>query len=176
MYKFIFTKGCNGSVYGSNCDKPCPINCRYSISYIQSGTCFGCKPGWTGAACNISILLNDHFIVMFTNCQNFYLAKIIFEIIVNINLTLKGTQNYMCVSNVIFITQIYCVLECMRSWYGVNCSRPCVGYCKDNTTCNHVTGQCNGGCNAGWTGIFCDKGIFFLFQSILRLLYTKEYI
>lgn len=61
----------------------------------------------------------------------------------------------------------------MRGWYGVNCSRPCVGYCKDGTTCNHVTGQCNGGCNAGWTAIFCDKGIF-LFQSILRLLYTKE--
>lgn len=113
---------------------------------------------------------------MFINCQKFQLAKIILEIIVNINLTLNGTRNYMCVSKIIFMTLIYCASECMRGWYGVNCSRPCVGYCKDGTTCNHVTGQCNGGCNAGWTGIFCYKGIFFLFQSIIRLLYTKEYM
>lgn len=62
----------------------------------------------------------------------------------------------------------------MRSWYGVNCSRPCVGYCKDNTTCNHVTGQCNGGCNAGWTEIFCDKGIFFYFNQFYDYYIQKN--
>lgn len=48
--------------------------------------------------------------------------------------------------------------ECGRGWYGVNCSRRCVGHCKDGATCNHVTGQCNGGCDAGWEGYLCEKG------------------
>ncbi|XP_052695719.1 multiple epidermal growth factor-like domains protein 10 [Crassostrea angulata] len=49
------------------------------------------------------------------------------------------------------------VLACDEGWYGDNCSQQCVGHCRDNTSCNHVTGQCERGCGAGWTGIFCDN-------------------
>eukprot|EP00105_Crassostrea_gigas_P040326 XP_019924474.1 PREDICTED: protein draper-like [Crassostrea gigas] len=42
-------------------------------------------------------------------------------------------------------------------WYGVNCSQRCAGHCKDNDTCNYVTGQCDRGCDAGWTQSDCDK-------------------
>lgn len=42
----------------------------------------------------------------------------------------------------------------------MNCSQQCVGHCKDNATCNHVTGLCEKGCDAGWTGAKCQKGIY----------------
>ncbi|XP_052694729.1 multiple epidermal growth factor-like domains protein 10 [Crassostrea angulata] len=49
----VIVQGCkNASVYGSNCDTPCPTNCKDSTCHIQSGTCFTCKPGWTGTYCN----------------------------------------------------------------------------------------------------------------------------
>lgn len=64
---------------------------------------------------------------------------------------------------------IYCMLYCMLSkrpectdgWYGVSCSRQCSGHCRDSTTCNHVTGQCEKGCDKGWTGSLCRKGKLF---------------
>uniref|UniRef100_A0A8W8NVN9 protein-tyrosine-phosphatase n=1 Tax=Magallana gigas TaxID=29159 RepID=A0A8W8NVN9_MAGGI len=37
----------------------------------------------------------------------------------------------------------------------MNCDKR---HCRDGTTCNHVTGQCNRGCDAGWTGVMCEKG------------------
>lgn len=49
-------------------------------------------------------------------------------------------------------------VACREGWYGDNCSQQCVGYCRDNTSCNHVTGQCERGCAAGWTGTLCDNG------------------
>lgn len=52
----------------------------------------------------------------------------------------------------------YFFLACREGWYGDNCSQQCVGHCRDNTTCNHVTGQCERGCAAGRTGTFCDNG------------------
>lgn len=50
---------------------------------------------------------------------------------------------------------------CRKGWYGVNCSQQCEGHCRDNNTCNHVTGQCDRGCDAGWTGMMCNQGICF---------------
>ena len=51
--------------------------------------------------------------------------------------------------------------ECKKGWYGLDCRSQCSGHCRDNAACNHVTGQCDGGCVAGWRGVLCDKGILF---------------
>lgn len=48
--------------------------------------------------------------------------------------------------------------ECRDGWHGVNCSKSCIGHCKNGTACNHMTGLCHGGCAEGWTGYMCDKG------------------
>lgn len=44
-----------------------------------------------------------------------------------------------------------------KTWYGVNCRQRCAGHCKDNDTCDRLTGQCAGGCDAGWTGSLCNR-------------------
>lgn len=51
-------------------------------------------------------------------------------------------------------------LECKEGWYGENCRHQCVEHCRYNSTCNHVTGQCEKVCTAGWTGFLCDIGVF----------------
>lgn len=48
--------------------------------------------------------------------------------------------------------------ECTNGWYGANCSQRCSGHCRDDTICNHVTGLCDKGCDAGWTGFLCNQG------------------
>lgn len=40
----------------------------------------------------------------------------------------------------------------------VKIAQQCAGQCKDNATCNHLTGQCDSGCADGWTGENCSKG------------------
>nr|XP_022305773.1 multiple epidermal growth factor-like domains protein 10 [Crassostrea virginica] len=49
------------------------------------------------------------------------------------------------------------VQECTAGWYGVDCKQQCSGHCRDDDVCNHVTGQCDGGCAAGWREALCDK-------------------
>lgn len=49
-------------------------------------------------------------------------------------------------------------IECTDGLHGVNCSQQCIGQCRASTARNHVTGQCDKGCNAGWTGNICEKG------------------
>lgn len=64
---FPFFTGCdNSSLYGSNCDKPCPTNCNDGTCHIQNGTCFYCKPGWTGMYCNASKMTNFIWILHFS--------------------------------------------------------------------------------------------------------------
>ena len=35
--------------------------------------------------------------------------------------------------------------------------KKCPGHCKNNVTCDYLTGLCNGGCAAGWNGSYCNK-------------------
>ncbi|XP_062567724.1 platelet endothelial aggregation receptor 1-like [Saccostrea cucullata] len=50
-----------------------------------------------------------------------------------------------------------CQEECSFGWHGKECTRQCMGHCRGNITCNHVTGNCHEGCAAGWMGNQCDE-------------------
>lgn len=65
----LFYAGCdNASVYGTDCDTPCPTNCQDNTCHIQSGSCFKCKPGWSGMYCYTSKMTN----VVFNLYINFF--------------------------------------------------------------------------------------------------------
>ncbi|XP_046374250.2 multiple epidermal growth factor-like domains protein 10 [Haliotis rufescens] len=51
-----------------------------------------------------------------------------------------------------------CETVCYDGQYGANCSNSCQKRnCKgDNSSCNHVTGECIGGCGVGWNGADCS--------------------
>lgn len=71
-------------------------------------------------------------------------------------------------------------IECREGLYGERCSQLCSGNCKDNETCNHVTGQCDKGCTTGWKGAMCDKGnrvnkyFIFVVYSAVYIKYFSE--
>lgn len=58
-------------------------------------------------------------------------------------------------------TFIFFWTACIEGRYGLNCSRQCVGHCRDGMSCNHVTGLCDGGCTKGWRGDMCENGNTF---------------
>lgn len=57
---------------------------------------------------------------------------------------------------------------CPEGRYGVHCIGNCSGHCTDRTTCNYVTGQCDGGCSTGLSGYLCDKG------NLKMLIFSKK--
>ena len=52
----------------------------------------------------------------------------------------------------------FCFIACPGGYFGDNCLFACS--CKNNATCDRVTGHCN--CTEpGWSGSFCDKSKLF---------------
>lgn len=47
--------------------------------------------------------------------------------------------------------------ECPAGLYGHDCQESCSTHCIASGTCDRVTGQCDGGCQAGWKESKCDK-------------------
>ena len=50
--------------------------------------------------------------------------------------------------------------ECPVGLFGVNCDGFCSPNCKTLGMCDKVNGQCEGGCQAGWTQRKCDAGMY----------------
>ena len=48
-------------------------------------------------------------------------------------------------------------IECSNDTYGNNCTGVC-GSCFEDMSCDHVTGECVSGCDAGWNGPLCNIG------------------
>lgn len=53
-------------------------------------------------------------------------------------------------------------VECYFGYYGTNCRNQCSINCDMIGSCDRVTGNCDKGCKAGWSGIHCDQGKFNL--------------
>ncbi|XP_062567736.1 multiple epidermal growth factor-like domains protein 10 [Saccostrea cucullata] len=51
----------------------------------------------------------------------------------------------------------FCDQSCLAGTFGLECNGSCSGQCKDNETCDHVTGLCPNGCAHGWTGSYCQR-------------------
>lgn len=64
-------------------------------------------------------------------------------------------------------------IECKEGWFGQNCSQLCSRHCRDDAFCNHMTGQCEKGCDFGWTGYICEKGNYLLFLFSFTIKVTE---
>lgn len=81
-----------------------------------------------------------------SNGQNSFLK----HIILLLNLTSMNFIYKMCINSF--------TLGCPSGYYGKNCSyHQCSKNCKVVNDCDRFTGQCDGGCKPGWTGITCDQ-------------------
>ena len=47
--------------------------------------------------------------------------------------------------------------ECQMGLYGLNCQNNCSLNCAVSKQCDVRTGECIGGCQAGWKGSTCDE-------------------
>lgn len=53
------------------------------------------------------------------------------------------------------------IVECIKVYFGKNCSHQCSVNCYMVYSCDRYTGQCEEGCKPGWTGDTCTLGILF---------------
>ena len=58
----------------------------------------------------------------------------------------------------IFFTQH--LTECDVGFFGANCKELCSLNCKTPGSCDKVKGQCEGGCQAGWTQRKCETSMY----------------
>ena len=82
-----------------------------------------------------------------------------------------NTEPLVNQNETMFIIGIFLRKECVGGWYGLDCHQRCSGHCRDNAVCCHVTGQCDGGCTAGWRGALCDKGKSRIFSEIFSSIF-----
>lgn len=137
-HKTIFYgKACEEGMYGVNCSTPCGHCLDSDQCHHINGTCIsGCDSGYQGIKC----LKGDH---LYTSiCGN---LATISTVAVLILLVVCGLYF------LIFIT------ECDGNYFGRNCENMCNATCKG---CNITNGICDKDCQPGWSGLFCQDGIF----------------
>lgn len=145
----VFVQGCKQSnVYGSNCDLPCPSNCKDSICHIENGNCFVCKSGWTGTYCNAKCAVGWYGV----NCSRPCYGHCRDSSACN---HVTGQCELGCDAG---WTGSLCDKECDYGNYGYGCMNNCSGHCLNESSCNKHTGKCDRGCNPGYTNSDCSKG------------------
>ena len=66
------------------------------------------------------------------------------------------------------------ITECDGHTYGLGCNQRC-GNCSGGVQCDHVTGSCPNGCDAGMYGNKCDLGKVRLnFKSTSVMKFRKD--
>ncbi|XP_061170687.1 multiple epidermal growth factor-like domains protein 11 [Saccostrea echinata] len=148
----VKVQGCSESgLYGTNCTKTCPINCKRQRCNIINGTCLGCVPGYMGELCEKKCSWGWHGVDCKKECTG-HCAR-------NTSCNHQtGNCNEGCAGG--WMGQL-CDIQCKSGTYGPGCIHNCSGHCLNDAFCNEENGICELGCNAGYTGILsCSSGFF----------------
>nr|XP_022303638.1 receptor-type tyrosine-protein phosphatase alpha-like isoform X2 [Crassostrea virginica] len=142
----VIVYGCyKDGVFGNNCNSPCPGNCKTNSCLILDGSCFECKPGWTGATCNKECDYGSYGVDCKQNCPGQCKNNVTCD-------HLTGLCDGGCAAG---WNGSYCNTTCAVGWFGPYCKNQCSGHCAGSAVCNHVDGRCDG-CAAGWYGSHCN--------------------
>lgn len=146
----VTVRGCEKrGMYGSNCEIPCPSNCRGSSCHIQNGTCIQCKPGWLGMYCDIACN------------RNYYGENCSLSCPLNCKICRHTDGCSTCKAGWMGSN---CTSACLNS-YGENCRYSCGLHCT-NQTCDRFNGSCLIGCADGFYGKSCDRERLLINQDM----------
>ncbi|XP_078330666.1 uncharacterized protein LOC144624643 [Crassostrea virginica] len=143
----VTVHGCQASgVYGEDCKKLCPTNCRNNVCHIQKGTCFGCASGWMDTTCNTKCVGGWYGL----DCKQLCSGHCKDNAVCN---HVTGQCDIGCAAG---WRGALCDKVCEDGTYGSNCVHNCSGNCFNDSTCNKETGHCIA-CNPGYTNALCNK-------------------
>ena len=157
-------------MFGENCTESCGNCLKSEQCHHINGTCMkGCDRGYQGFNCTegkFSSIVETSFA---KNNLRLIIARIfewfmIFGIIVMIQWHIVS-----------WITTLLFLKECDEFHNGFSCNETCNVNCKG---CDRTTGECQNGCNPGWTGNHCQEGdmfsFFYQFKSMFDTILTKK--
>nr|XP_022311632.1 receptor-type tyrosine-protein phosphatase epsilon-like [Crassostrea virginica] len=144
----VIVKGCKTSgVFGYNCSKRCPPNCRDQVCHIQIGTCFGCSQGWNGTTCDTKCIDGRYGLYCEQQCSGHCKDNAVCNHV-------TGQCDGGCAPG---WRGVLCNKVCKDGTYGNNCVHNCSGNCLNDSTCNKQTGHCDKGCKLGYTNALCNE-------------------
>ncbi|XP_078329596.1 uncharacterized protein LOC111116882 [Crassostrea virginica] len=144
----VTVHGCQASgVYGEDCKKQCPTNCRDSFCHIQKGSCSGCASGWKGTTCDIKCIGGWYGLDCKQQCSGHCINKTVCNHV-------TGQCDEGCAAG---WRGALCSQVCQDGTYGFNCVHNCSGNCLNDYPCNRQTGHSEGGCKPGFTNKYCTK-------------------
>lgn len=104
--------------------------------------------------------------------QNFTSLKSMFSVLFN----RKHDLNKLLHKPIVIYDNLYFTLPlvCPVGFFGQDCAFRCNNTCKG---CNNTNGLCDSGCNPGWKGDYCNKGIY-LYKNIFTFycVFPKNYV
>lgn len=59
--------------------------------------------------------------------------------------------------SVLIIYIVLLNLECKSHYFGLDCKERCSSHCKNNEPCDHISGECPGGCQDGYMEEYCNS-------------------
>ncbi|XP_054710382.1 receptor-type tyrosine-protein phosphatase T-like [Uloborus diversus] len=147
----LIVRNCPPELYGTDCSSQCPPCYNGGVCHDKWGVCV-CPAGFAGLNCEMACGGN-HF---GADCNKFCSPP-----------QNNSNADELCASHLFCKPDPYgcscapgfkgpiCMQHCDPGWYGADCKQPC--HCAYGiSSCNRITGACEGGCARGWRGSSCQ--------------------
>lgn len=146
----LIVRKCPNNFYGDSCENECPPCYNGGICHDKWGVCV-CPAGFTGGNCEQPCGGNHFGADCSKQCTPPQEDKM--DEGCAFHLFCKPDP-YGC-SCAPGFSGPKCMDHCLPGWYGADCKQPC--HCAFGvSSCNRITGACDGGCARGWRGSSCQ--------------------